>query len=138
MNPSESANLQNIAAFPMILELSDPPTLQEVTGFISNLKNNKSPGTDGIPAELQKYGGSTLSTRLHELIRELWQAEDVQQQWKDARIISIYKKKGDRATCGNNRRISLLAVAGKVLSRIIFARLNMHIVDKVCPESQCG
>ena len=87
----------------MISELSDPPTLQEVTGVISNLKNNKSPGADGIPVALLKYGGSTLSTRLHQLIQELWQAEDVPQQWKDTRIISIYKKKGDRATCGNNR-----------------------------------
>ena len=137
-NPSEPACLQNIPTFPMISELSEPPTLQEVTGAIDNLKNNKSPGADGIPAELLKYGGNSLFTRLHELIQGLWRNEDVPQQWKDARIISIYKKKGDRATCGNSRGISLLAVAGKVLARIILARLNTHIVDRVCPESQCG
>ena len=41
-------------------------------------------------------------------------------------------------TCGNNRGISLLSVAGQALAEILFARLNNNLVDKVCPESQCG
>ena len=122
----------------MVSELSTPPTIQEVTAAINNLKSNKSPGADGIPAELLKYGGQALITRLHQLTQTMWQEEAVLQQWKDARIVSIYKRKGDRSTCGNSRGISLLVVAGKVLARVILSRLNKHIVDKVCPESPCG
>ena len=62
----------------------------------------------------------------------------VPQQWKDAKIISIYKSKGDSAVCGNSRGISLLSVAGKVLAKILLSRLNSSIVDEICPESQCG
>ena len=137
-NPSVPNCLESIPSHPTISELSSAPTLQEVTNAINNLKNNKSPGGDGIPAELLKYGGQTLNGRLHELIQDMWREEEVPQQWKDAKIVSIYKRKGDRATCGNSRGISLLAVAGKVLSRVLLARLNQHIVDRVCPESQCG
>ena len=53
----------------MISELSESPTLQGVTGAINKLKNKKIPGADGIPADLLKYGGTTLSTRLKKLIQ---------------------------------------------------------------------
>ncbi|KAI8507131.1 hypothetical protein Bbelb_155700 [Branchiostoma belcheri] len=45
-----------------------------------------------------------------------WRAESdpLYDQWKDADLVSIYKKKGDRATCSNSRGISLLSSAGKV------------------------
>ena len=62
----------------------------------------------------------------------------VPQQWKDARLIYIYNRKDDRATHGNSRDIYLLAVAGKVLVRVILSRLNEHVVEKVCPEAQCA
>jgi len=38
----------------------------------------------------------------------------------------IYKKKGDRAICGNSRGISLLSVAGKLLARVMLIRLLTH------------
>jgi len=60
------------------------------------------------------------------------------QQWKDANIVSIYKKKGDRQVCGNSRGISLLSVAGKILARVVLKRLLNHVVDIVMPESHCG
>ena len=60
------------------------------------------------------------------------------QQWKHSRIISINKKKGDRATYGSSRETSLLSVAGKVFAKILLIRLNKSFVDEVCPESQCG
>ena len=62
----------------------------------------------------------------------------VPQQWKDADIVSIYKKKGDRTNCGNSRGISLLSAGGKVLARIILGRLVGTIAEEVLPESQCG
>ena len=49
-------------------------------------------------------------------------------------IYTIYKRKGDKAICGNSRGISLLSVAGKVLAGVMLRRL----LDIVMPESQCG
>ena len=114
------------------------PTFDEMLLAINGLKNNKSPGIDGVPGEILKNGGTALHHELHPLIRAVWEAEEIPQQWKDARIVSIYKRKGDRAICGNSRGISLLSVAGKILAKVLLTRLNMYIVDRVCPESQCG
>ena len=58
-------------------------------------------------------------------------------QMKGRSIISILKQKGDRAKCGNSRGISP-GSGGESAYRIILASLDTHIVDKFCPESQCG
>jgi len=52
--------------------------------------------------------------------------------------VTVYKRKGDKALCGNSRGISLLSVAGKVLARVMLRRLLAHVVDIVMPESQSG
>jgi hypothetical protein len=44
---------------------SEPPTFDEVNGLLSNLRNNKAPSTDGIPAELLKNGGPHLIQKLY-------------------------------------------------------------------------
>ena len=137
-NPSDPQLLNLIPQRDTASHMDSLPTLEEVEHAVASLKNRKSPGVDGIPAEVWKHGGPTTLRRLHELICKIWETEEVPQQWKDARLISIYKKKGDRAICGNSRGISLLSVAGKVLAKIMLIRLNKHIVDSTCPESQCG
>ena len=60
------------------------------------------------------------------------------QDFRDANVIHLYKRKGDRAQCDNHRGISLLASAGKILGRVLLNRLTEQLLDKVLPESQCG
>lgn len=50
--------------------------------------------------------------------------------------MTISKGKGDRAVCGNSRGISLLAVAGKVLVKVMLQRLINN--KSILPQSQCG
>ena len=57
------------------------------------------------------------------------------QQWKDATIVAIFKKKGDKSVCGNYRGISLLSVAGKILAHVMLARLLEHVAEMVLPDS---
>ena len=104
---------------------------------IAGLKDGKEPGGDGIPAEVWKHGGVNLFSRLHQLNTNAWEMDSVQQAWKDASIITIYKK-GDRTDCGNYRGISLLSIAGKIFARILLNRLSTHITPGVVPETQCG
>jgi hypothetical protein len=42
---------------------------------IKELQNYKAPGTDGLPAELFKYGGDILNKYLYKLISEIWTKE---------------------------------------------------------------
>jgi len=50
----------------------------------------------------------------------------------------IYKRKGDKAVCGNNHSISLLSVPGKILACVMLIHLLTFVIDTVVPESQCG
>lgn len=110
--------------------LDEIPTMDEMTRAVASLRDGKAPGSDGIPAEVWKYGGANLCNRLYQIITKAWGEGSVPQAWKDASIITIYKK-GDRTDCENYRGISLFA-------RILLNRLSIHITPEVVPETQCG
>ena len=137
-NPTDPTLLDDLPDLPTSWELDDVPTRQEVSQAVSSLKNSKAAGPDGIPAEILKYGGNIITDCLHNIINQIWKSGCCPQQWKDADIVNIYKKKGDRAICGNSRGISLLATAGKVLSRIMLFRILNNVAERVLPETQCG
>ena len=60
------------------------------------------------------------------------------QQWKDAIIMVLHKKK-DRTECGNYRGISPVAHAGKILLKIITRRLSEYCERVgILPEEQSG
>ena len=137
VHTTDSGFLDNLPTLPIIPRLDDPPPFEEVEKAILSLKDNKTAGSDNIHAEVIMYGGCALHRRLHNFILDCWSAKFLPQQWKNAKIILVYKQNGDRAECGNSRGISLLSVAGKVLANIVLTRLLEHVVDPVLPESQC-
>jgi hypothetical protein len=55
------------------------------------LKYNKAAGIDGIHPELIKYGGIKLLNRMYELVRQIWEAERIPEEWKEILIVPIYK-----------------------------------------------
>lgn len=137
-NPTDPEVLEELPRLPSVPELDLEPTLPEVHKAIEKMKNRKSPGPDGIPAEIYKYGGPSISAYLHSLLVSCWRARKIPAQWKESCIVTIYKNKGDKSECGNYRGISLLDVAGKVLTRVMLSRLLKHFADTILPESQCG
>lgn len=74
--------------------------------------------------------------KLAHLYGVIWQHESVPKDFKDATLIHLYKRKGERSICDNHRGISLLSTAGKIL--IIMNRLTRHVSNNILPESQCG
>ncbi|XP_044171386.1 uncharacterized protein LOC114973897 [Acropora millepora] len=68
----------------------------------------------------------------------MWTQEKLPQDLKDASIIHLYKRKGNRNSCDNHRGISLLSIAGKILASILLNHLNVHLERDLLPESQCG
>ncbi|BHF71311.1 hypothetical protein SprV_0401436700 [Sparganum proliferum] len=72
------------------------------------------------------------------LFQETWRQGEVPQDFKDATIVHIYKRKGNRQVCDNHRGISSLNIAGKIFARILLNRLNNHLGQGLLPESQCG
>ncbi|BHF78320.1 hypothetical protein SprV_0602143300 [Sparganum proliferum] len=68
----------------------------------------------------------------------MWRQGEVPQDFKDATIGHLYKRKGNRQVCDNYRGISLLNIAGKIFARIPLNRLNNHLEQGLLLESQCG
>ena len=69
----------------------------------------------------------------------MWRKEAISQEFKDASIIHLYKRKGSPQVCDNHRGISLLCIAWKILAKILLNRLNVHLDQTgLIPESQCG
>lgn len=103
------------------------PTYDEFLKIITELKNNKSPGENGVTAEIWKEGGEKLHKKLFSLILQVWNENKTPSQWNTALICPILKK-GDKTLCHNYRGISLLDVAYKILAKLI--RNRLRIFDK--------
>ena len=74
-----------------------------------------------------------------ELFHIMWRKEAIPQEFKDATIIHLFKRKGNPQLCGNHRGVSLLSIAEKVLATVLLNRLNEHLEQSgLLPESQCG
>nr|VZI51958.1 unnamed protein product [Spirometra erinaceieuropaei] len=130
-----------IARLPQVetnADLDLPPSLLETIRAMQQLSSGKAPGSDAIPAEVYKHGGSLLMDHLTALFQEMWRQGEVPQDFKDATIVHLYKRKGNRQVCDNHRGISLLNIAGKIFARILLNRLNIHLEQGLLPESQCG
>ena len=113
------------------------PTVAETVKAIKLLSSVKAPGSDTIPAEIYKAGGTPVAKKMTELFHIMWRKEAIPQEFKDASIIHLFKRKGNPQLCDNHRGISLLSIAGKVLARVLLNRLNEHL-EQFLPESQCG
>ena len=86
---------------------------------------------------LQKWANKVLLQYLHELLSLCWREGKVPQDMCDAKIVTLFKNKGDWCDCNNYRGISLLSVVGKVFARVVLARLQI-LADHIYPEPQCG
>ena len=98
--------LDEIQQFPVRFFLDDPPDQA-----IAQINNVKSPGMDGLSAEVLKHGGDRLKLMVYEVISQVWVAT-TPQDWRDAILESLFKK-GEKSDCGNFRGISLLSTVGK-------------------------
>lgn len=118
--------------------LVEEPSPAETSKAIRLMSSGKAPGSDTIPAEIYKAAGPEALKCLTELFKLMWRNEEIPQEFKDASIIHLFKRKGSRQLCDNHRGISLLVIAGKILARIILNRFIEHVCEDYLPDSQCG
>ena len=74
--------------------LDEFPTVTETMKAIQHLSSGKAPGTDAIPAEVYKARGHPMAEKLTEF-QCMRRKEAIQQDFKDASIIHLYKRKPD-------------------------------------------
>ncbi|KAL8563736.1 hypothetical protein ACOMHN_063504 [Nucella lapillus] len=141
LNRPAVINDEAIARLPQVAintELDAQPSYEEVNKAIKQMTTGKAPGPDAIPAEVYKTGGETIRNQLTSLFQSMWKQEHMPQEFRDATIVHIYKRKENRQSCDNHRGISLLSIAGKILARVLLNRLLEHLEQGLLSESQCG
>ena len=113
-------------------------TLELVAKKIKAMKDNKSPGVDGIPPKLLMETVEQISISLARVFNLSLTEGVVPFEWKEANIIPLFKK-GSRNKSENYRPVSLTSVICKLLERLI----KDHMVDflvkhKLLNSSQHG
>ena len=100
-------------------------SLEEVCRIVTSLPMNKSSGPDKISARVLKDCLHVILGPLTDIINCSILTSKFPDNWKEAEMIPILKD-GDHEKAANNRPLSLLAVASKVLKRIV---LNQFSAD---------
>jgi len=103
---------------------------------IQRLKNNKSPGNDGITGEMIKCGGDIVTKKLHRIINTAWKEGHTPSEWKKS-ILVILHKKGSALECNNYRTIALISHLGKVMMAILTERLRGK-TEEYMSDEQAG
>lgn len=103
---------------------------------MKTLKPGKSPGKDGVPAELIKNCGDEGIAMLTNICNAIWNTGQWPEEWTESVFIPLHKKVST-TECSNYRTIALISHASKVLLNIINHRLH-HYLDRQIPEEQAG
>lgn len=114
--------------------LDKPITLDETLKAFKSMQPGKTPGPDGIPAELYKQYPDVLANRLHNMLTVAEDLQSLPHSMGEAVIIVIPKPGKDSSLCPSYRPISLLNVDAKILAKILANRLNMVITALVHPD----
>ena len=104
------------------------------------MKDNKSPGVDGIPPKLLKEIVEQISTPLANFFNFCLTVEEgiVPSEWKEANITPLLKK-GSRNKPENYRPVSLTSVVYKLLETLIRDHMVEFLVKyKLINTSQHG
>ena len=107
-----------------------------VVKALKNLPSKVSYGPDGIPPLLLKMTRSSIAKPLCRIFNDSLSTGSIPDQWREAKIVPIYKKKGENSDPSNYRPVSLTVAASKVFERIIkdemmqFLRTNNLITSK--------
>ena len=96
----------------------------------------KASGGDGIPVELFQILKDGAVKVLHSLCQQIWTTQQWPQDWKRSALIPI-PKKGNAKECSNYHTIALISHAGKVMLKVLQARLLQYMNHEL-PDVQAG
>ena len=105
----------------------EPDILEcEVKWALESITMNKASGGDGIPVELFQILKDDAVKVLHLICQQISKTQQWPQDWKRSVFIPI-PKKGNAKECSKYHTIALISHAGKVILKIIKARLQQYV-----------
>ena len=113
-------------------------TPEVVASKINNMKENKSPGVDGVSPKILKETVEQISTPLAHVFNMSLQEGIVPLEWREANIVPLFKK-GSRNQYVHYRPVSLTSVICKLFETIISEHMMDFLVKhKLMNPSQHG
>ena len=116
------------------IEFEELPTMLECEKAVEHMKSNKSPGQDGLTAELYKIFWNDLKDLYYASLLRSIQVGMLPFSQRNA-IISLIYKKGEKDNLKNYRPLSLTNVDYKIFAHILASRLQ-KIADKLIGREQ--
>ena len=105
----------------------EPDILEyEVKWDLRSINTSKASGGDGITAELFQILKDDVVKMLHSICQEIWKTQQWPQDWKRSVFIPI-PKKGNAKECSNYHTVTLISHAGKIMRKILQARLQQCV-----------
>ncbi len=102
---------------------------------IKKLKRNKSTGPDKIPNEAIIEADPNTRKIIRQSLNKMYEEEKIPKEWQHGEIIRIYKGKGEKGKCCNERGITLTSNLDKLFARLIDNRIKTKILVS---EAQAG
>lgn len=109
---------------------------EEFDRALKELRHRKAPGPDGIPAEILQALGDKAKDNLYNLINEIYVTGEIPKDFEQTILIPIPKKHRAQR-CEDHRTLSLLSHASKIITRIIYHRIERKAED-IISEEQFG
>ena len=103
--------------------INDNFTYEEITRSIERLKNNKSPGIDGIPSEFIKYCKNTLVRDIVLILNYIIEKRQFPVSWSEG-VRHMIHKTGNRLCPENYRGITILPIIEKIFELTVYNRLQ--------------
>ena len=103
-----------------------PVTQLDILRAIDGMPNKHSEGVDGINLQLLKISLPVTLPIIDRIINLSFSTSTFPRQWKQAAVVPIYKKKGERDACSSYRPIALLPVLSRVTEKLVLRQLSAH------------
>ena len=98
----------------------------EVQWALGSITTNKASGGDGIPVELFQILKDDAVKVLYSICQQIGKTQQWPQDWKRSVFIPV-SKKGNAKECSNYCTIALISHTGKVVLKILQARLQQYM-----------
>ena len=89
-------------------------TIKELNTAIKALERGKATGPDEIRNEALIDANNTIRKKMLKIFKRIYEKEETPDEQKEGTIIRIYKSKGIKGQCANERGITLSSNLGKI------------------------
>lgn len=116
-------------------------TISETTvlKYLTSINEFKAEGSDGIPPKLVKDSAKFIAGPLSNIINRSIQNCVVPSMMKHAKVLPVYKNKGNRLLVNNYRPISILPIYSKIFEKILNSQMHNHLeAESIISNSQYG